>query len=271
MKTFWLIPAISLFALEVYSMGNIGNLRTSNAKTIVLIDSVDNRISVETRYDNYELWEWGVSPTDFLIMSRMGTDTTCIFSSVGMTRFTTAISEECSSITVFCYPAHTHIPDEGILLIEDFPRGSDDMFPLRFDFSFQERQLSCYIQYEPHDTIYADTTYVEIDSVYAHPQEYVRSLNLFVDQLINHGASEGEIDAFYLTFKEILDKYYLEYGFDIIYYDYFDYYYSVWKACVQYSGKTVVGINNIKKMNEVFNSFYIRKNGKYYYKYFIFK
>ncbi len=141
MKTFWLILAISLFASEVYSMGNIGYPRTSDAKTIVLIDSVDNRISVETHYDNYELWEFGVSPTDFLIKSRMGIDTTCIFSSVGKTRFTTSISEECSSITVFCYPEYTDIPDEGVLLIEDFPRGSDDMFPLRFDFSFQERQL----------------------------------------------------------------------------------------------------------------------------------
>lgn len=188
-------------------------------------------------------------------------DTCCVFSSIGITQFSSNTTELGSTIDVFCWPNADTKYEQGTC--EDQPRAIPSEAPLTFRFKFEsDSPLVCNVCFIPEKYGTPDNYSHDIDSVLRYPHYFADNISDIVYGQFCNGKDKQEVETFLDAFDKSLDPSMLDrekgYGeyFGYSYgYRHYRYTYYLLKALLHLSNEPYVG-KDIAELNRELNRFY---------------
>lgn len=230
--------------------------------TTIYFDMDSNSMSSNTSFDNSMSYCDGYFTEGLKMFMIEKGDTCCVFSSIGITQFSSTTTEVASTIDVFCWPYADTKYEQGTC--EDQLRAIPSEAPLTFRFKFEyDSPLLCNVSFIPEKCGINDNYCHDIDSIFKYPHYFADNISDIVLVQLCKGKDKQEIETFIENFDKSLDPSMLEMEkglgeyFDHSYdYRHYQYTYYLLRALLHLSNEPYVG-KDIAELNKELNRFYI--------------
>lgn len=231
-------------------------------KTTIYFDMDSNSMSSNTSFDNSMSYCDGYFTEGLKMFMIEKGDTCCVFSSIGITQFSSTTTEVASTIDVFCWPYADTKYEQGTC--EEQLRAIPSEAPLTFRFKFEyDSPLVCNVVFMPEKCVTNDNYCHDRDSILSHPHLYADDISNIILGMLNNGTEKVDIEEFLDLFNKRLDSTMLDLdkGYGIDYgnyygYNYYQYTYYLLKALLHLSDAPYVG-KDIAELNKELNRFYM--------------
>ena len=230
-------------------------------KTNIFYYADSNSVVVNTSFDQRMSYCDGYFAGDLKMFMIEKGDTCCLYSSIGITQFSTSITELASDVNIYCWPGTDTKYEQGTC--EDQPRVNRENAELVMNFHFEaEKPLRCTVSFSPEKCAVIDRYNHDIDSVLNYPHYFADNLYEIACGLLSQGKGKKDVEAFIDTFDKHLEPSMLnkDKGYGVKYghyygYNYYKYTYYILKALLHISN-TPYTVKDIVGLNKELNRFY---------------